>query len=552
MNKKVVITLCVVLIANLGIGQIKTWNAPKTNNVISLAQWEIGDIVYKTRGKTKAPFSKEIYAIVNDGTTNQKIPLFYNGNKEWVLRYSSAKIGDKTFEIDSEIKELNGKKGKISITPNLKPKRHGGVVLKKDNPQHFFYEDGSHYFNLAFECDWLFALDYGNEALPKTKHLLSLIEANGFNQIVMNVYSYDVKWKKDEKLKEHPEHEYGGREDIYPFLGSNSAPDFSALNLEFFDHLDRVLLTMHDKEIVSHLMIYVWNKLVNWPEMQSEEDNMYYDYVIKRYQAFPNIVWDVSKEALSYGRATEDYILERVERARKLDAYNRLISVHDYGFCKRNSESVDFISLQNWDYTLYNIMHDAKKKFPNKPIFNIEHGGYEESPYWVFPGAYINAETCLRRNYKCVFGGGYSTYYWQGTSWNAVIHNPYEQPEDFIKPKFEYFKHMRTLMDSVNFENCETWPQFNSSGYSLANVKDGIYLMYVPKESHYTATRIAMRKFNTDNATIQWFNTWTGEFTELKSYKEGKPSAWNKEEPRPFRYEADAVIIIRGLEYLNK
>ncbi|MEQ9289115.1 MAG: DUF4038 domain-containing protein [Cyclobacteriaceae bacterium] len=552
MTKLIFSALCLTLYSHLSVGQINSWSNPRHTKTIELAQWEIGDIIYTTKRKIERPLSKESFAVVQGENETRKIPLFYSGDSQWVFRYSSATTGTKTFMIESEIKELDGKKGEIKIVKNAKADRHGGIVLKADNPQRFFYEDGSHYFNLTFECDWLFALDYGDKELPKTKHLLSLIKENGFNQVVMNVYSYDVKWPKDEKLKQHPEHEYGGREDIYPFLGSNSKPDFSSLNFEFFEHLDNVLATMHDKEIVSHLMIYVWNKLVNWPDMQSKEDNMYYDYVVKRYQAFPNIVWDVSKEALSYGRATEDYILERIERIRKLDAYNRLVSVHDYGFCTRNPENVDFISLQNWDYTLYNVMYDAKQKFPDKPIFNIEHGGYEESPYWVFPGAYINAETCLRRNYKCVFAGGYSTYYWQGTSWNAIIHNPYEQPEGFIKPKMEYFKHMRTLMDSVNFENCENWPQYNHSGYSLVNVKDGIYLMYVPKESHYTATRNAIKKFNTENATIQWFNTWTGEFTELKSYEEGKPSAWNKEHPRPFRYEADAVIIIRGLELLSE
>lgn len=552
MNKKIVAAICLILTVHFSMGQAKSWNSPKNNTVVELAQWEVGDLIYPVKVRIDDPLKKQVFAVVTSNNETQKIPMFYNGDNQWVFRYSSATAGVKSFVIESEIKELNGKKGKISVVKNTKSDRHGGIVLRTDNPQHFFYEDGSHYFNLAFECDWLFALDFGKKEITKTDHLLSLVRENGFNQVVMNVYSYDVTWEKDKKLKDHPEYEYGGREDIFPFLGSNSNPDFSSLNFGFFEHLDKVLATMHDKELVSHLMIYVWNKKVNWPEMQSEADNMYYDYVIKRYQAFPNIIWDVSKEALSYGRASEDYILERVQRTRKLDSFHRLVSVHDQEFCERNSESVDFISLQNWDYSLYNIMYDAAKKFPDKPIFNIEHGGYEDSPYWVFPGAYINAETCLRRNYQCVFAGGYSTYYWQGTSWNVIVHNPYEQPEDFMKPHFEYFKHMRTLMDSVHFENCENWPQFNSSGYSLANTKDGIYLMYVPKECHYTATRQAMKKFNTENATIQWFNTLTGEFTETKPYKDAQPTAWEKDNPRPFRYEADAVIIIRGLKLLAK
>lgn len=547
MKRQVGLILLLLLSVQLGWSQVKVWKSPKTSKIITSTQWEVNDLVYHVRKKVKAPFEKEVYAIVTDKESTQRIPLFYNGNNDWVFRYSSATVGNKSFVIESEdIRALNGKKGKFLITENQKKDRHGGIVLNKENPQHLFYEDGSHYFNLAFECDWLFALDYGQEDISKTKHLLSLINQNGFNQIVMNVYSYDVSWEKDKLLESHPAHEYGGREDIYPFLGSNSKPDYSALNMAFFKHFDKVIAEMHDKELVSHLMIYVWNKLVAWPEMDSDADNLYYDYVIKRYQAFPNIVWDVSKEALFYGRATKEYISERIERARKLDAFDRLVSVHDYGFCRNHAEQVDFISMQNWQHTLYQNMINARNDFPNKPIFNIEHGGYEDSPYVVFPGAYIDAEACLRRNYMCVFAGGYSTYYWQGASWNVVIHNPFEQPENFKKPKFEYFKHMKKLFDSVHFENCEPISKYNSSGYNLTNKKDGIILMYTPKENNWVGTKRAIKdNFSDENATQQWFNTLTGEFTEEIKLDKRPYAFWDE---RPWRGEADAILIIRGLE----
>ncbi|NJB83535.1 apiosidase-like domain-containing protein [Wenyingzhuangia aestuarii] len=545
MKKHVGSFLILLFCSQLLVAQIKTWSHPKT---VKTVQWEVNDLIYKTKSEIKDPFSKEVYAIVSDENGTQKIPIFYNGNKQWVFRYSSASVGKKTFVLESEIKELHKKKGKIVVTKNTKKNRHGGVVLNKENPQHLFYQDGSHYFNLAFECDWLFALDYNQKTIPKTEHLLSLVEKYGFNQIVMNVYSYDVKWPKDKRLLKYPEHEYGSREDIFPFLGSNSNPDFSALNVDFFRHFDKVISSMHDKEIVSHLMIYVWNKLVNWPDMQSKADNMYYDYVVKRYQAFPNIVWDVSKEALHYERATKEYISERIARTRKLDAFNRLVSVHDYGFCRNHKDEVDFISMQNWQHTLYQNMLKAKKDFPNKPIFNIEHGGYEESPYVVFPGAYDNAEACLRRNYMCLFAGGYTTYYWQGMSWNAVIHNPFEQPANFIKPKFNYFKNMRTLFDTVNFENCEPMSHYNSAGYNLTNVKDGIVLMYAPKENNWVgASKVIADKFNYKNATKQWFNTLTGEFTKEEKYVK-KGIALEFWDSRPWKNQADAILIIRNLD----
>jgi hypothetical protein len=192
-------------------------------------------------------------------------------------------------------------------------------------------------------------------------------------------------------------------------------------------------------------------------------------------------------------------------------------------------------------------MLDAYNEFPDKPVFNIEHGGYEEAPIEVFPGAYTDAEACLRRNYMCLFAGTYTTYYWQGTSWNVIIHNPFEQPDDFYKPHFEYFSHMRKLFDSVHFENCEPEPRHNSSGYNLTNRQDGIILMYTPKESYtINAQKLIEQEFDYNNATRQWFNTLTGEFTEEVELEYiNKYRMWDW---RPWRGEADAVLIIRNLK----
>lgn len=546
MNFIATLALSLFLLGQIGLAQTSVWQNPKANQPIPITQWEVHDLVYQTKKLVEAPLSKHAVAIVSSEQGVQRIPLFYDGDHRWIFRYSSATTGTKSFVLESEIKALDGKKGSFSVSENEKPGRHGGIVLDEANPQRFFYEDGTHYANLAFECDWLFALDYGQTDIPKTEHLLSLLPQYGFNQIVMNVYSYDVKWPKDERLKEHPEHEYGGREDIFPFLGSNSAPDYRSLNFDFFQHVDKVISEMHDQEIVSHLMIYVWNKLVSWPDMESEADNLYYDYVIKRYQAFPNIIWDVSKEALHHQRATKAYIVERIERAKRLDAFDRLISVHDYGFCRNHPQHVDFISMQNWQHTLYQNMLKAATDFPQKPIFNIEHGGYEESPYVVFPGAYVNAEACLRRNYMCLFAGGYTTYYWQGSSWNVLIHNPFEQEPDVQKPHFSYFKHMRTLMDTVHIEHCRPLSRYNSSGYNLTNLQDGIVLMYTPKENQWVGTnKVVSDHFDHQQATQQWFNTLTGEFTEPVKFEKKPLGFWDA---RPWKGEADAILIIRNLQ----
>jgi len=141
MNKKIVAAICLILTVHFSMGQAKSWNSPKNNTVVELAQWEVGDLIYPVKVRIDDPLKKQVFAVVTSNNETQKIPMFYNGDNQWVFRYSSATAGVKSFVIESEIKELNGKKGKISVVKNTKSDRHGGIVLRTDNPQHFFYEE---------------------------------------------------------------------------------------------------------------------------------------------------------------------------------------------------------------------------------------------------------------------------------------------------------------------------------------------------------------------------------------------------------------------------
>ena len=250
---------------------------PKTKTPFEMLKWEVVDILFNANVKNIAnPFSVEFSAqLIGPENTVMNIPGFYNGNGEWIIRLSMSKHGKWSYTTASTVKELNKKTGSFTVSSVAKKGEHGGIIVDPKNPQRFCYEDGTPYFLLAYECDWLYALDYDNQkAAPKAEQFLDLIANNGCSYVVMNLYTYDVSWPKDKKLREFPEHDYGGSKTIFPFLGNNDKPDFSALNPEFFKKMDRTLSLMKDRALVSHLMIYVWNKLVNWPGMNSEADNM--------------------------------------------------------------------------------------------------------------------------------------------------------------------------------------------------------------------------------------------------------------------------------------
>lgn len=542
MKQFVIQVLLLICISQYTIAQYQEQSF-KSNKKYSSKQWEVLDIKLKSK-KVTNPFKDSSTVVFKHSTGKElTLPLIYNGDdaskSKWLIRFSSAISGEWQFVTKSDHATLNKKQGVITVSANQDHK--GGLQLSKEDTRSFYYESGEKYTPIAFECDWLYALDYANpNEIPKTNHLLDLIKGNGYNQIVMNVFSYDVSWKKDEKLKARKDHEFGGPEAIFPFLGTNESPDFSGLNIDFFKKYDRTILAMHDRQLFAHIMIYVWNKLVAWPDMRSDADNMYYDYVIKRYQAFPNVLWDVSKEALYYGRADEAYISERIERIRKQDSYQRLVTVHDYGFCKKHADEVDYISSQDWSHNLYNRTLEVYQTFKNKPIFNIEHGGYETSDYTVFTGDYTNAEVCLRRNYMCLFAGAGTTYYWQGSSWNVVVYNPFEQPEDSYKPKFSYFKHLSTFWKQFVNEDLKPAPWTNSSGYALAN-KKGLKLHYVPKENFQIKLGWILKPEKDKVKTYYWFNTLTGEMTKPIPTK-------GSDYVNPWRYEADAILVSKVID----
>jgi hypothetical protein len=477
----------------------------------SIGIWDVHDIPIRANKVIPNPFDISFGALfVNEIGDTMRIPGFYNGNNEWVVRFSSAIIGKWDYETYSEIPELGGVHGTITVNQVRNENYHGAILISPDNPQRFVYEDGTDYLPMAFELDWLFALDAENKKnIPRTRKMISTIKQNGFNKVIMNVYAYDAKWGERDSI--NPRFDFS-KPTVFPFEGTNDTPDHSSLNVEFFKHLDRVLHHLHNEAIVSHLMIYVWNKYVNWPKPGSAEDNRYFDYIIKRYQAFPNLIWDISKEALAYGMDDMDYIVERINRLKKLDAYNRLITVHDYKFCRSYPELVDFISVQEWRPNLYNEMDQIAKLYPTKPIFNVEHGGYEKSMHQIFHGAYIDPVVCLERSYTCLFAGTYTTYYWQNSSWYEVVYEPLSL-EEHNQPKFIYYKHLTNFFEKHNYSSLVP-RQYFYSPFCLTNNQDT--WIYLITSGTYALEGMAPNGMRGKNIEVQWFNPLTGEYSEYQ------------------------------------
>ena len=512
--------------------------------VIEQSRYELVDIVLDGRWRCDDPFEVQLHALfISPSGKEQIIPAFYIGDNKWAIRFSAAESGEWRYSTQSEVKTLNGKKGKVVVAQPAASDGHGAVVIDPSNPQKLAREDGSDFFLMGFETDFLFALNYHSEAeTPELDAYLDQVKRDRFNYMVMNVYGYDVKWEQDARLKELPEYNFGSREDIFPFLGTNSDPDYSSLNLAYFDHLDRLLSKLDDRDIIAHLMIYVWSKKVAWPVLDSPEGNRFFDYVVKRYQAFPNVVWDISKEALSYNRVKKEFIAERIDRLRKIDSYDRLVTVHDYGYCRQLPETVDFMIKQDWGLNFYHSLLEMYQTHPDKPCVNIEMGGYEQAEYKIYEnGNFYDAETCLRRNYEGVFAGSYPAHYWMGASWNIIFYDWFTPKwKDAYRPKMEYYTYMRNFFDRYPYRQFRPEPKYNGSGYCMTD-DAGLYLFYMPKESRKTELW-RLKSLCQGEVSYRWFNTHTGEFTPLKEFASFPELAL---ESHPWFLEHDAILVFK-------
>lgn len=478
-----------------------------SNSAIAAQRWDVVELSFVAAGAPAEPFAVEFGAVVRhtDGQS-LRVSGYYDGGRQWQVRFCPPVAGTWSYTTFSSRADLAGQTGEVVVSEAANDGQRGPVEIDPENPRRFRYADGSPYFVMAFELDWLFALDAENgDDIPRTREIVSTVREHGFNQIVMNVFAYDAKWGEKDKID--PANNFA-KPSVFPFGGDNENPDFSTLDVEYFQRFDRVVEHLNEQGIVAHVMIYVWNKQVSWPEAESAADNRFFDYVVKRYQAFPNLIWDISKEALDYGHDDIGYITRRIERLRELDAHDRLVTVHDYLYCKTFPDQVDFISIQEWQPFLYHRMLQVAEAHANEPVFNIEHGGYEKTTHSIFDGAYTDPQTCLDRCYQCLFAGTYPTYYWQNTSWYNVIVEPFALPEE-QQPHFRYYKHLTDFVGQFNFNELkatqETFlPPMLSDG-------QGTFLFYCPDNRKGVFGRTTQLG-GTGVIKYRWFDPLTGEY----------------------------------------
>ncbi len=475
-----------------------------------IEQYHAYDLVLRGSGQRANEFMVDVSATF-EGPKGEKltIPGFYDGAGNWKVRFSPTSIGKWRYTTrcgaDSA---MNDRKGEIECVPNTNPNIHGGLKVDRDHPCHFIYEDGTRYFLLGFEADWIWALDMSDPEMPNLKRFVDAIAAHGFNHLVMNAYAHDTTWARGKSN----EWDYGPPE-MFAWEGTNDKPDQSRMNVRFWQHYDRVIACLQEKGIVAHIMLRVYNKLVNWPKNGSPEDWLYYKHIMSRYQALSNVVWDFSKEA--HNEKDTAYKLAVIRAIKEWDAYDRVVTVHDdnanydndsYNVCDFRSDQQH----EKWGETIL-----AQRKARRWPVVNIEYGyerGVENLPtYGVMQGW----QEVLRRTYEIICGGGYVNYYYSNTSWDLVKWAP--EP-----PGWKKYRILKDFFDGVKYWQMEPKGQVNGA-WLLAN-EGKEYVVFAPNGG-----TVKLRVSNAQAAlSAEWFNIQTGDKAPAGKFHNGEHS---KESP---------------------
>ncbi len=382
--------------------------------------WHPIDISFTTTATFANPFQDVSLdaTFTGPGNTVLKVPGFYDGGNTWKVRFAPTKVGNWTYVTSSPDAKLGNVSGSVTCIANTQANVHGRISVDAANPHHFRYEDGTPYFLLGGEIDWLALIDISDATLVKAKRIIDMYAAAGFTQILMNGYAWDTAWKPG---KSGPD-DYGPP-DMFAWAGSNGTPDHSKLNAAYWDHYDKVIDYMFQKGMVAYIFCKVYNKSVNWPAKGSKDDELYFSNLAARYQAYPNIVWSFSKE--SYNEPDHAYIHKMMDLITAKDAYKRLRTTHDdlgrgadYAADPAMNTNLDFRTDQQQANVYATAIGQRNQK--NWPIYNAELAYEIGNDGGKTYSSVQSKEEVLKTVYEVLMAGAYPAYYYTYHAWDVV------------------------------------------------------------------------------------------------------------------------------------
>ena len=405
----------------------------------------------------KDPFATQIFGEFKSNSGKiLKIPGFYYDQNEWRVRFSADEAGEWTYCIYSDEVALEGDtEGKVIVEGTVA----GVAYALKTKGTRFTDSEGKPVFLLGHECNFLFSMVGSPDGHHKLEILVENLKKGGFNQVQVNSYAVDTSWARGRTCP----NDYGP-----PYIEMwNETDDGKILNPKYFEEYDWMVDYLHRNGIYASIYLRVYNKYVEWPDRYTEEDITYWRHFAARYQAYPNVIWSISKEA--YYEKDREYLFKMISMVRDMDVYHRVVTIHDglqYALDPKYADTVDFITLQQHGEWGHACLYWTERT--GKPVI-VGEAGQEQGPNGILDTMCFrnwSPEHYCANAYTTFFGGGYYQYYSVYMAWDIIEY-------DYVPTGYRYFRQMKEFFSQYQIQNFKTVPEICPIGGQAHALDDG-------------------------------------------------------------------------------
>lgn len=493
--------------------------------------------VYEIEFESKYYYSNPIWDInvrinfVSPSGIIHVIDAFWDGGKNWKVRFSPDEIGEWKWYIESSDKAndgLNGKSSSFLCIPykGANPLYIHGAIKLSDNKRFFIHSDGKPFFLLS-DTAWNGVL---KAKINDWKKYLKIRKKQGFTAIQF----VGTHWRAF-PVDEYGETAYKGTEKIQ-------------INPDFFKRLDNKVAMINQFGLVA-LPVILWALKEPSPGVVLSEDDLIKlaSYIVARWGAY-NVIWILGGDG--------DYRSEKSEKWKKIarqvfrDRHNRLVTIHPCGLSWiadefRNEDWFDFIGYQSGhgdsvDDIKWLVFGPPTKEWlkkPARPIVNLEpnyefHLAYQsKKPFDAFHVRRALYWSLLISPTCGVSYGNHGIWFWSEKEevpvdhpnsgiaplWSKAVLSEGAKCVKYLKKFFSSFNWWKLIPADellINQPGTEEQPH---KKIVVSKSEDGNFVvLYTPEGS----TMSLKTEFIKKPAIIKWFNPRTGKFLNGKEITE--------------------------------
>jgi hypothetical protein len=347
--------------------------------------YDICEVRFKGPSDGNPYLDVTFHARFSQGNRSVRVTGFYDGGDDYVIRFMPDMVGEWTFTTTSSAPALDGKSGKLTVTP-ARGGVHGPVRVR--NRFHFAYDDGKPYYPFGTTC-----YAWTHQPLEMQEETLESLKKSGFNKIRMAVFPKDYPFNTNEPLQPiFTEKAEGGI-------------DFDRPNPEAFRHLEKQIARLGELGIEADLILFHPYDRWGYATMSEAQNLRYVEYAAARLSAFRNVWWALANE---YDFLLDTIPVQTWDRfchiLEENDPAQHLRSIHN-GDQNMNFDHrkpwITHVCIQNWDV----------KRTPEwrlaygKPVVNDEP---EYEGNIIYNWGNISAEELVHRFWITLTRGGYA------------------------------------------------------------------------------------------------------------------------------------------------